>query len=114
MTNCKACANINIIMNNEQAKNTNVEQSNPNAVDWEVTSDLDQSDLGWEMHDLIQQAVEEEANGETDSQEKREAVARELGKYAMLQQDTSASDKTEVGQFHIPDAPESDSGQNYA
>lgn len=96
-------------MNSEQAKSTNVEQSNPNAVDWEVASDLDQ-----EMHDLIRQAVEEEANGETDSQEKREAVARELGKYAMLQQDTSASDKTEVGQFHIPDAPESDSGQNYA
>ena len=101
-------------MNNEQAKNTNVEQSNPNAVDWEVASDLDHGDLGREMHDLIRQAVEEEANGETDSQEKREVVARELGKYAMLQQDTSASDKTEVGQFHIPDASESDSGQNYA
>ena len=100
-------------MKNEQLSDHNRQNSTPettgSATGWEVTDELYiDNELSPDMHDLILQAVEEEADGEDDSQIKREAVARELGKYAMLRHNVADSDQTEVGQFHVPSETETE------
>lgn len=83
-------------MNSENQPNVDNEP-NPAADKW-----LDSP----ELHDLIQQAAEQEANGEISEEEARHQTKVAIGeiatKFAATPEDVAAYDTEPVGQFQLP------------